>query len=454
MADLSQLHAALVNADAAGDTEAARALAGEISRMRQSGGSDFASRFDAVSDEAAFRAVKPAQKPFGLGDTWPAKIAKGLYSAMTLPGDVAQGNVSMTDANGNTNPEVINRSAELASVASPMSPAARMGVGWAGALKTQEAPAPTQEALAKAASVGYDKARGLGVEIAPQAIANLGHKIGATLDEMGINGELAPKTFSILDRISNPPPGAVGSTISNLETIRRSLGHAAKDFANPTEQLAAGRAKDHLLDYMATIPDQDVIRGPAAEASKILRDATGNYAASKRAGQITDAYDAADLSAAAANSGQNAGNATRQRIKSILLNDKKSAGYSPDEVAQMETLVRGTTLGNTGRVLGNYLGGGGGLGALHSSSAGAGVGALLGGPLGAAVGAALPPTVGYGLKKLSDKSVNTQAQALVDMILKRSPLAQSGPATVAAQAPGISQQALARLLLGSPMGQQ
>jgi len=36
----------------------------------------------------------------------------------------------------------------------------------------------------------------------------------------------------------------------------------------------------------------------------------GNYAASKRAGQITDAYDAADLSAAAANSGANAGNAT------------------------------------------------------------------------------------------------------------------------------------------------
>lgn len=34
MADLSQLHTALVNADAAGDVEAAKALAGEISRMR------------------------------------------------------------------------------------------------------------------------------------------------------------------------------------------------------------------------------------------------------------------------------------------------------------------------------------------------------------------------------------------------------------------------------------
>lgn len=458
MATLEQLHAALIKADAAGDADAARAFAGEITRMRQtpanqSSGDTFASRFDALSDEASFRAVQPAKKEFGLGDTWPAKLAKGIFNATTLPGDVMQGNVSMTDETGRTNPQVIARAAELASVATPMSPASRLGVGWAGALKTQDAPAPTREALAKAASEGYDKARGLGVEINPQGIANLGGRIDAALNDLGINGEFAPKTFSTLNRIANPPEGSV-ATVNNLETIRRAFGYASKDFTNPTEQKAAELAKQYLSDYLAAIPNQDVIRGPASEVSGLIKGANGNYAASKRAGQITDAYDAADLSAAAANSGQNAGNATRQRIKSILLNDKKVAGYSPDEVAQMETLVRGTTLGNTGRALGNYLGGGGGLGALHSSSAGAGVGALVGGPLGAAVGAALPPTIGYGLKKLSDKSVDTQAQMLVDMILKRSPLAQSGPARVAAPQAGINQQALARLLMGAPMEQQ
>lgn len=56
----------------------------------------------------------PAAKPsFGLGDTWPARIAKAMMSAAKLPGDVYQGNVSMTGDDGRTNPQVIDRAAEL-----------------------------------------------------------------------------------------------------------------------------------------------------------------------------------------------------------------------------------------------------------------------------------------------------------------------------------------------------
>lgn len=379
-------------------------------------------------------ALQPAQQPFGLGDTWPARLAKSIYGAVTLPGDVYQGNVSMVGPDGHTNPEVINRSADLASIASPVSPRTALSAA------ATKAVAPTQQALETAASAGYDKARGLGVEINPQSISQMGGAIGASLEEKGINGELAPKTFSILGKLANPPPESV-ATVSNLETIRRSLGHAAGDFTNPTEQLAARHAQGHLDDYLAAIPPADVIRGPAAEASQVLGQARGNYAAAKRSSQITDAYDAADLSAAAANSGQNLGNATRQRIKSILLNDKKSAGYSADELAQMEKLVRGTTLGNTARVAGNLLGGGGGLGSFVSAAGGAT--AL--GPLGIAT-----PALGLGLKKLSDASVNRQARILSEMIRKRSPLAESLNATATQPIP-LSKQAIVRALL---MGNQ
>jgi len=48
-----------------------------------------------------------------LSHTWPARLAKDAWSAVTLPGDVAQGKVEMWK-DGHTNPEVINRSAELA----------------------------------------------------------------------------------------------------------------------------------------------------------------------------------------------------------------------------------------------------------------------------------------------------------------------------------------------------
>lgn len=53
-----------------------------------------------------------------LSQTWPAKLAKSAYDAVTLPGDVYQGNVSMWGEDGRTSTEAINRSAELASLLS------------------------------------------------------------------------------------------------------------------------------------------------------------------------------------------------------------------------------------------------------------------------------------------------------------------------------------------------
>lgn len=364
----------------------------------------------------------PPKKSFTekLGETWPAKLAKGIYSGVTLPGDVLAGKASPNDT---------ERVMDLAAIATPMAPR----TAASGATKTV---VPSAKELKTAGSEGYNTARELGVEIAPASLQSLGEKIGLGLGEKGIDATLAPKTHGIIGKLANPPQDAV-VTVSNLETLRRSLGHAAKDFTNPTEQLAAKRALADLSDYMAAIPSQDVIRGPAAEASKVLKDATGNYAAAKRSEQLTEAVDAADLNAAAANSGQNIGNATRQRIKSIINSDKKSAGYSPEELAQMERVVRGTNSGNTMRFIGNLLGGGGGLGSVVSAAAGA----MVAPPL-----AALP-VVGYGMKKLGDASVSRQIRILDEMVRGRSPLANSLPK---GQGSNANRAAIVRAMMALP----
>lgn len=49
-----------------------------------------------------------------LEQTWPARAAQTLWQGLTLPGDVAQGNVSMWGDDGHTSSQVINRSADLA----------------------------------------------------------------------------------------------------------------------------------------------------------------------------------------------------------------------------------------------------------------------------------------------------------------------------------------------------
>lgn len=388
----------------------------------------------------------PAAKPsFGLADTWPVRMAKAAWSGLTLPGDVVQGSVSMTGEDGRTNPQVISRAAELAMASSPASPAAGTGAAIAATVGLAKpatlAVAPTREALLQAANKGYDSARNLGVDISSDAVSGLSQRIQQSLFDQGVSDKLAPKTFSVLSEAAAPPSGSVAS-ISNLDTIRRSLGHAARDFSNPTEQLAAKTAQGHLDDYLAALPVEDVIRGPAPEASKILSEARGNYAAAKRSERVTDAIDAADLQAAAANSGQNIGNATRQRLKSILTSDKQSAGYTGEELAQMEQVVRGTGLGNSTRMAGNILGGGGGLGAVASAAVG-----------GAATGGwgAVAPLVGFGLKKISDASVNRGVSTLDEMVRLRSPLAEALLKNTQTQPQAVSTQnaAIARFLLNS-----
>jgi hypothetical protein len=49
-----------------------------------------------------------------LAGTWPVRAVKSGLAALQLPGDVYQGNVSMWGEDGRTNPEVIEKSSDLA----------------------------------------------------------------------------------------------------------------------------------------------------------------------------------------------------------------------------------------------------------------------------------------------------------------------------------------------------
>lgn len=371
----------------------------------------------------------PAEQPkkkFGLGDTWPARLAKGVYDAVTLPGDVAQGNVSMMGEDGHTNPQVIGRSAELASLASPMSPAARSGIGWAGALKTEKAPAPTEDMLASASNAGYDAARNSPFEMKASAVGDWAAATKAKLEEKGRLERFAPETHGVLNDLQKGGPDAI-ATGGNLISAREALREASRNFTNPREKSAAEIAIRELDGFIENPPAQAVLAGDAASFAKTAADARGNFAAKSRSELLSDALQYAEQKAAKNNSGANVGNAERDRLFNIYQSDKKSAGFSPDELAQTDQIIRGTPLANATRTAGNYLGGGGGLGAHVASTTGAGVGAFLGGPLGAAIGAVVPPTVGYGLKKYSDSLGRKEIDLLQEMVRKRSPLGESMP---------------------------
>jgi hypothetical protein len=207
-------------------------------------------------------------------------------------------------------------------------------------------------------------------------------------------------------------------TVSNLESLRRTLGNAAGSI-DKTERLAAKSAQSKLDDWLANIPNADVIKGDPQAVSAILKEARANYAASERSAALDRKVVRAELRASAANSGQNVANTMRQRIADILINPNERRGYSADEIAQMERIVEGTKPGNLARFGGNMLGGGGGLGMLASGGAGM---LAAGGPQGLAL-----PLAGMALKKLSGASTMRQVKILDEMLRSRAPLAINAP---------------------------
>lgn len=356
------------------------------------------------------------------------RMIKSAYEGATLPGDVASGRVPITGEDGHTNPEAIQRSAQIAmTVPMGTAPGGAFAGGPQAAAKTMEAlvnpaaeqaapkaPAPTIAALKEAATAGYESPAVKTLDVRGGAVKDLSATIQADLNKMGVDENLAPKTFGILGKLEKAPDGAV-ATGDNLNSMRRIFGNAASS-PDPTERLAAKNAMDAIDGFLANVPKKDVVAGNPAAAHDALTTARGNYAAAMQAGNIDKKTVQAELRAAAANSGQNVANTVRQRMADILLKPAELRGYTMAERAMMEKIVRGTATSNALRFTGNLLGGGGGLGAIASAGIG---GMATGGP------GALAPILGYGLKRLSNSMTLRQAEKLSEMIRSRAPLANA-----------------------------
>lgn len=359
----------------------------------------------------------------GLSNIRLSQFAKGLYNAaisgLTLPGDVYSGKVDPSSD------EAIRRSVDLAGFATPVNPMVRAGdralPGVAKAIRSEK-PIPTAEQLREAATANYAAARESGVEIASDSVRKVASAMQQRLEQEGIFDTDAPRTFANLRRLQDAPPESF-ARVEQLESARKAFGHAAGDFKNPTEQLAASQTIRGMDDYLSSIDPADVLAGSPTAASEAFTRARGNYAAASRSDSITGALERADLNAAVANSGQNVDNAIRQRMRDILVKPKDSRGFSPEELAAVEQVARGSAATNISRGAGNLLGGGGGLGGIASGVVGAATTSAAG--LSPFLGA-VAPVIGYGAKKVANALTKRAANRADEMVRMRSPLYEEG----------------------------
>lgn len=343
-------------------------------------------------------------------------IIQGIGTLM----QAAHGDIPMVGPDGRTNPVVIEGSFEAAKGLTPLGAApinpnlVRAIASFRPPAATPKAAVPTIEELKGAATAGYESQAVKDLAIEGSAVRDLSATIQADLNKMGVDENLAPKTFGILGKLEKAPQGAL-ATGDNLNSIRRIFGNAASS-SDATERLAAKNAIDALDTFMAKLPENRVVSGDAQTAAQTLETARGNYAAAMRASSIDKKTIQAELRSAAANSGQNVANTVRQRMADILLKPAELRGYTMAERAQMEKIVRGTAAENALRFTGNLLGGGGGLGAMTSATIGA---YATGGP------GAIAPAVGYALKQISNRMTLKQAAQLSEMVRSRAPLANA-----------------------------
>lgn len=280
--------------------------------------------------------------------------------------------------------------------------------------------APTVPELKAAGAVDYNAPEVVNTMLPVEHGTRLADNIMVDLAKGRVSDVTAPDVFKLVDKLAKPPEGAVGFSVDNLESLRRQLGDVSQPIKDGTGRVingpeirAAGIARDRIDSFL---------KEAAPEAAAKLETARANTSAAFSAENIDRKAFRAELRAAAANSGRNLSNTMRSRMADILLNPAERRGYSVNELGLMERIVRGGRIENYVRGAGNFLGGGGGLGAMVTTAEGAR--AL--GPVGALL--ALP---GAALKSLSNVMTARNIEKLNEMIRADSPLGRQmkGPLT-------------------------
>lgn len=352
-------------------------------------------------------------------------MVKKAYEGVTLPGDVASGKVQVRGEDGYTNPEVIERSANLAGAVPLRSApggifAAPIGKGLPVRTPPPEAVTPTIQELKTAAKAGYQSPEVTDLAIKPNTLTEFAQATKTALNKEGYDETpaVAKGTFAILDKIEKAPEGAV-VTGQNLLSLKKTFGNAAKEVGadgQPTANAAAAKQAMKAVDeFMGNIAEKDIISGSPASALSTLKTANANYSAAKTAEGIDRKVIQAENRAAATHSGQNVANTVRQRLATVM-NGPEFARFKPDEQAMIRQIVQGTPTANAVRFVGKLLGGGGGLGAITSATIG---GYATGGP------GAVAPVIGFALNALSNRMTLNQAAKLSEAIRSRAPLANA-----------------------------
>jgi hypothetical protein len=334
-------------------------------------------------------------------------------------------------------PAVASEAAGQATEGTAAEPFARVGAAVAGGLAPgmlarglQRAPkAPSIGELGAKTDAAYDAMRNSNVVLTPYK-ADLIHKdVWGTLSAKGFDPDMhkdVATALKSLEKVSAQP-----LALETLDMKRRLFSEAAKDKG---QSRLVRKAIERIDDHIANLANTDVVVGNPQQASSAIKDGRTFAHRKFKAEEIANALKKAERRTASTGSGGNIDNAIRQNIRKILDNPKKSRGFTADELAMMENVVKTGKAQNLARLIGKLSPQGSGL------MAALGIGATAANPMLAAV-----PAAGFLAKAGADAATRSKVGGLSALI--RSGGKATPPSGVAALDP--KRLALIEALLGS-----
>jgi len=250
----------------------------------------------------------------------------------------------------------------------------------------------------------YDEIDESGVYISNKAFDRLEADVQATARKMGADKNVTPTVSGVLDRFKEE----LGSykKISDIDTVRKVAQNAAKS-PNSAEAAIGSAIISDIDDFLGGLTNKDIVGDfDSAIIGDKLKSARGLWSRAKKSELLQESFNKADLQASGFENG------LRVQFRQILSNPKKRRGFSKQELAEMEKVVKGTPIGNMAKFLGKFGISEGQatsmLGASIGTGGGAALGSAIGGVSGAGVGAVLVPAIGQVSKALAQKLTKNQ----------------------------------------------
>lgn len=258
---------------------------------------------------------------------------------------------------------------------------------------------PSLDEISALKVAAYDRADQAGVAFTPSAVDKLRSNIATDFADRGFLPANEPGAAAVLKEIENLKGQNV--TLKGLDTIRKMAGNAFIPGNNSNNALTA-KIVNQIDELIAKPASSDVLMGDAKAGWRAISEARNLASREIKANKVADAISKAELRAASTGSGGNVNNATRQNLRRVL---EKPRGFTADEQAALDKVVRGTAGQNALRLAGKLSPSGNGL------MAALGVGGAMVNPM---VG--LASLGGMGAKSVADSMTSRNVQQILDII--------------------------------------